>query len=125
MIMSCLVYKKPLPPHQIGKSLNEEMLPDARQLTDQNRIDEMFEMYDSEFVEADEGDNRDLSKTAAGIEESKDRLEAGDEIDEIEEEPGIVTIKTLTPSSEQLLSLNLQPGENIVTFSVKSRLQGE
>lgn len=78
------------------------MLPDARLLTDQNRIDEMFEMYDSEFVGADEGENLDLSKAAAGIEESKDRLEAGDEIDEIEEEPGIVTIKTLTPSSEQL-----------------------
>ena len=36
-----------------------------------------------------------------------------------------MTIKTLTPSSQQLASLNLEPGENIVTYSVQSRLQGE
>ena len=32
MIMSCLAYKKPLPPDQIGESLNEQLLPSAQQL---------------------------------------------------------------------------------------------
>lgn len=34
-------------------------------------------------------------------------------------------IKSLTPSSDQLASLNLQPGSNLITFTVRSRLQGE
>ena len=42
--------------------------------------------------------------------------------DEIDEEPNIVTIKSLTPTSDQLESLGLQPGMNYITFSVKSRL---
>ena len=94
MIMSCLVYKKPLPPDQIGASLNEQILPSPRQLQQQARIDEMFEMYDSDFLEADEG---------AGKESKK----AEEVCDEIEEEPTLVTIKSLTPSSDQLASLQL------------------
>ena len=31
-------------------------------------------------------------------------------------------IRSLTPSSEQLASLGLRPGENRITFTVKSRL---
>ena len=56
---------------------------------------------------------------------SGEETKFGDDFEEIEEEPNMVTIKTLTPSSSQLESLNLQPGENLITFSVKSRLQGE
>ena len=39
--------------------------------------------------------------------------------------PTNVMIKTLMPSSDQLATMNLQPGENLITFSVSSRLQGE
>ena len=77
-------------------------------------------MYDSEFLDADDGIGSDNDDDYD--EEVKRENELGDEI---EEEPQLVTIKTLTPSSSQLESLNLQPGENIVTFSVKSRLQGQ
>jgi len=49
----------------------------------------MFEMYDSDFVEAEDG---------AGEKETKG--EQDDDIaDMIEEEPQLVTIKTLSPSS--------------------------
>lgn len=48
----------------------------------------MFEMYDEEFLDADD---------VKGIEESK---QVDNNFDEIEEEPTLVTIKTLTPSSE-------------------------
>ena len=43
---------------------------------------------------------------------------------EIEEEPNVITIKTLTPTSEELESFDLRPGENLITFTVTSRLQG-
>ena len=43
---------------------------------------------------------------------------------EIEEEPNVITIKTLTPTSEELESFDLRPGENLITFTVRSRLQG-
>ena len=37
----------------------------------------------------------------------------------------VTYIRALTPSSDQLASLELRPGPNIITFTVKSRLQGE
>ena len=43
---------------------------------------------------------------------------------EIQEEPNVITIKTLTPTSEELESFDLRPGENLITFTVHSRLQG-
>lgn len=140
MIMSYLAYKKPLPPDQNGLSLNEQMLPNAKQLEEQSRIDEMFEMYENEFID-DEGDddnddggpgakvylNQDSEQRQIAFQEETKNPKSGDgdDFEEIEEEPTLVTIKTLTPSSEQLKSLNLQPGENEITFSVKSRLQGD
>ena len=120
MIMSYLAFKQPLPPNQIGASLNEQMLGDEeKQLRQKNQIDEMFEMYDSEFLDAENG-----SDVNASDEEPEEGY--ADKLgNEIEEEFQLVTIKTLTPSSSQLASLNLQPGENIITFTVQSRLQGQ
>ena len=89
----------------------------------------MFEMYEDEFIDDEEqegGDNviftnqSEIEKRLADLPEEDD-----DEFQEIEEEPNIVTIKTLSPNSDQLKSLNLRPGENLITFSVKSRLQGQ
>ena len=92
-------------------------------------------MYEDEFIDADElepgdqiqfsGGNLEERKGAAGIQNGEEYEDDDDLENEIEEEPNIVTIKTLTPSSQQLASLNLEPGENIVTYSVQSRLQGE
>ena len=75
-------------------------------------------MCDSEFEDReDEIDHSEEEETKG------DGLR--DLIDDIEEEPLTVTIKTLTPSSAQLQSLNLQPGENKIEFTVHSRLQGQ
>ena len=95
----------------------------------------MFEMYEDEFIDADElepGDQIQFSREnhleerkggGQGVNDDDDEYEDVDDLEnEIEEEPNIVTIKTLTPSSQQLASLNLEPGENIVTYSVLSRL---
>ena len=95
----------------------------------------MFEMYEDEFIDADElepGDQIQFSREnhleerkggGPGVNDDDDEYEDVDDLEnEIEEEPNIVTIKTLTPSSQQLASLNLEPGENIVTYSVLSRL---
>ena len=59
-------------------------------------------MYDSEFLEADDGINSDNDDY-----DDEERKGENDFGDEIEEEPQLVTIKTLTPSSSQLESLNL------------------
>ena len=137
--MSYLAYKKPLPPDQIGMSLNEQMLPSAKQLEEQARIDEMFEMYEDDFIDAEQVDENSTKHLADDLyfdtdddvirEESKraslPQGDEGDDFEEIEEEPNLVTIKTLTPSTLQLKSLNLEPGDNTITFTVKSRLQGE
>ena len=89
----------------------------------------MFEMYEDEFIddEVQEGGDNVLFTNQSEIEKRLADLpeEDDDEFREIEEEPNIVTIKTLSPNSDQLKSLNLQPGENLITFSVKSRLQGQ
>ena len=45
--------------------------------------------------------------------------------DEVDEPTNRQMIRTLVPSSDQLQSLNLRPGVNLITFGVKSRLQGE
>ena len=92
-------------------------------------------MYEDEFIDADElepGDQIQFSREnhleerkggGPGVNDDDDEYEDVDDLEnEIEEEPNIVTIKTLTPSSQQLASLNLEPGENIVTYSVLSRL---
>ena len=108
MIMSYLAYKKPLPPDQIGKSLNEQMLPNAQQLEQQARIDEMSEMYEDEFMDDNNNDgpgtnvyfNDDDDQTPEETKLRKSIAEGGDEFEDIEEEPNIVTIKTLTPSSQ-------------------------
>jgi len=61
-------------------------------------------MYDSEFVDADDGS----AEVGGSDEEFKERKgHADDFADEIEEELQLVTIKVLTPSSSQLESLNL------------------
>ena len=67
MIMSYLAYKKPLPPDQIGLSLNEQMLPNAKQLEQQARIDEMFEMYEDEFIDDDGDDENGDSRPGANV----------------------------------------------------------
>ena len=94
----------------------------------------MFEMYEDEFIDADElepGDQIQFSREnhleerkggGQGVNDDDEYEDVDDLENEIEEEPNIVTIKTLTPSSQQLASLNLEPGENIVTYSVLSRL---
>ena len=72
MIMSYLAYKKPLPPDQIGQSLNEQMLQSSKQLQQQARIDEMFEMYEDEFINADELEPGDqIQFTGGNLEERK------------------------------------------------------
>ena len=92
----------------------------------------MFEMYEDEFIDADElepgdqiqfsGGNLEERKGGPGVNDDDEYEDDDDLENEIEEEPNIVTIKTLTPSSQQLASLNLEAGENIVTYSVLSRL---
>ena len=92
----------------------------------------MFEMYDEDFADDDEneggeeGDFPEEQKRGNDVKidtENRVFLNGGELVDdEIEEEPTVVTIKTLTPSSQQLESLSLQPGENTITFTVQSRL---
>ena len=46
----------------------------------------------------------------------------GSDWEEVTEPTNRVMIKTLIPTSDQLASLGLVPGENLITFTVKSRL---
>ena len=64
------------------------------------------------------------SNDEADIEEEEKQL-SGDEDWEDVNGPKNVMIKTLMPSSDQLATMDLQPGENLITFTVSSRLQGE
>ena len=77
-------------------------------------------MADDLYFDTDDDVIREESKRAI-----LPQGDEGDDFEEIEEEPNLVTIKTLTPSTLQLKSLNLEPGDNTITFTVKSRLQGE
>ena len=61
MIMSYLVFKQPLPPDQIGKSLNEQMLPhdplgqqeqQDRQEPNSKGIDEFFDKMERSYEES-------------------------------------------------------------------------
>ena len=58
-----------------------------------------------------------------GAEIGEEEKQGSDEEDWVNENgPANVMIKTLMPSSDQLATMDLQPGENLITFSVSSRL---
>ena len=93
-----------------------------------NNIDEVFELYENDYYgqEDDDGylseeikENDQMRRKGAFV-MLEDEKSDGD-WDDVNE-PAKTMIKTLVPSSEQLASLNLQPGVNLITFSVKSRL---
>ena len=90
-------------------------------------MDRLFDMDDEDFEDMKEDQNDEfyfeyLKEGEAGAvegDELGDQLEGQDDDDE-----DMVTIKTLIPTHEQLESLNLKPGPNVITFQVNSRLQG-
>ena len=61
------------------------------------------------------------SNDEADIEEEEKQGSGEEEWDYVNE-PANVMIKTLMPSSDQLATMDLQPGENLITFTVSSRL---
>ena len=76
MIMSCLAFKNPLPPDQIGISLNEQLLPNEKQLREQNQVDEFFEMCDSEFEDKeDDLENSEEETKGNGLRDLGDDIE--------------------------------------------------
>lgn len=69
----------------------------------------MFEMYDDDFNDEDNDNegpgtniyfNDDDDQTPEETKQRKTDFEGDDNFEEIEEEPNLVTIKTLTPSSQ-------------------------
>ena len=69
----------------------------------------MFEMYDDDFNDDDDDKegpgtniyfNEDDDQTPEETKQIKTDFEGDDNFEEIEEEPNLVTIKTLTPSSQ-------------------------
>ena len=51
MIMAYLVFKQPLPPDQIGQSLNEQMLKSDPHGEQQKvkQIEEVFDLYEKDY----------------------------------------------------------------------------
>lgn len=92
-------------------------------------MEEVFDLYEEEYQDEDDlsgSDDEGQTKRhhQAGFLEASQ--ESGSEWEELKQNASPKkTIVTRTPSTDQLTSLNLQPGENLITFSVNSRLQGE
>ena len=84
----------------------------------------MFLLYEDDYgqeveVGVGDSDSEDGRLTSAVLREAF--IADGEDVDNVQR-PSRKMIKTLTPSSEQLASFNLTAGENIVTFTVHSRL---
>ena len=85
----------------------------------------MFDLYEQDYDDEMDGDSAEESQKrdlANGFMGGSDD-EHSEEWDEVKpKERKKAKIVTRTPSSEQLASLGLKPGMNLVTFSVRSRL---
>lgn len=102
MIMSYLVFKRPMDPQQIGLSLNEQLLGENWD----NKLDlceeskSMGQQYINEI-------NADIEYEL-----------------KVNKDVGRVYQRTHTPTSEMLESLGLKKGANTISFKVVSSLQG-
>ena len=106
-------------------------------MEEQAQIDARFDQYQIEYNNepCDEEDCYYDEEVTDGMKagfviDSKYRPRPNDDEEEKEEDFEVIgkdktMIRTLAPSSDQLASLDLTPGENLITFTVSSRLQGE
>ena len=103
MLLSYLVFKQPLPPNSCGKSLNELFLQDEPDIQGEDIM--QFEQDNADQF-SHEAEKHSLNMASKSSQKTDSKATKEDTIH----------IKSLTPTSDQLMSLNLQPGTNTISF---------